>query len=31
MLLYRVHLAWAGFELTTFSGDRHWMHSCKSN
>jgi len=26
IILYRVHLAWAGFELTTFSGDRHWLH-----
>jgi hypothetical protein len=24
-MLYRVHLA-TGFKLTTFSGERHWLH-----
>jgi len=23
-MLHRVHLAWAGFELTTVSDDSHW-------
>jgi len=27
--LCRVHLIWAGFELTTFCGDRDWL--CRSN
>jgi hypothetical protein len=26
ILLYRVHRTWAGFELTTLGGDRHWLH-----
>jgi hypothetical protein len=25
IMLYRVHLAWAGIELTV-CGDRHWLH-----
>jgi len=26
IMLYRIHLAWAGFELTTLVGDRHGLH-----
>ena len=27
LMVYRVHLGWAGFELNV-SGDRHWLHRC---
>ena len=26
IMLYRVHIVWAGFELTTYSCNRHWLH-----